>query len=123
MTPSEKRTILIVDDEPSIRMFSRAALTAAGYQASEAADAGAATRAVRSATRPFDLVLLDLSLPDAGGADLIPEVRASSPDTRVLLVSGSHEDDAAGLDHDGFLNKPFTRTALLDAVRKLLGPG
>lgn len=123
MTPAEPKTVLIVDDEPAIRMIARAALATAGFRATEAADAAAAEAAVSATPRPFDLILLDLTLPDEYGADLIPRFRARTPGTRILVVSGAHADDAAEMQADGFLNKPFNRAGLLAAVHALLGTG
>lgn len=119
--PTETRAVLIVDDEPAVRMVARAALAAGGYGTAEAADAEGARAAVRTATRPFDLILLDLTLPDANGADLIPEFRKLAPGTRILLVTGMHADDVADLHADGFLSKPFNRASLVAAVRRVLG--
>ncbi|MBA4068189.1 MAG: hypothetical protein C0501_31710 [Isosphaera sp.] len=114
------RTVLIADDEPMVRLVARAALSADGWAVAEAEDASAAADAVRAADPPFDLVLLDLGL--AGGGGFVPRLRSVSPRTRFLVVSGSHADDAMHLEADGFLSKPFTRVALLDAARKALGP-
>jgi DNA-binding response OmpR family regulator len=87
-----------------------------GFAVSEAGDAVATLEAVTGVARPFDLILLDLTLPGVGGEVLIPELRAHSPASRILLVSGIAEEDAACLGADGFLSKPFTRVTLLTAV-------
>jgi CheY-like chemotaxis protein len=116
------RTVLIVDDEPSVRMIAKTILAGAGYAVAEAADAEAARAAVAGRPRPFDLIFLDLSLTGESGASLIPEVRAQMPGSRILLVSGSSAEDAEGLA-DAFLSKPFTRAALLEAVRRVLAGG
>jgi CheY-like chemotaxis protein len=117
-------TVLVVDDEPVVRMLVRMALSKAGVAVAEAADAAEAAAAVRAAVRPFDLILLDLSLPGVDGAALIPEFRRRAPGTRVLVVSGLLEDDGAGLGADGFLAKPFTRSTLVEAVWQVLAaPG
>jgi DNA-binding response OmpR family regulator len=113
------RTVLIADDESMVRLVARLALAAEGWAAAEAEDAAAAVDAVRAADPPFGLVLLDLGLTGERGA-LVSELRALSPGLRVLVVSGSHADDALDLRADGFLSKPFTRVALLEAVRRAL---
>ena len=114
------RTILIVDDEPAVRMIAKAILSGGGYAVVEAGDPDAARAAVKSATQPFDLIFLDLTLPGHSGAILIPEFRAQSPASRILLVSGSSAEDATDLGADGFLSKPFTRVVLLEAVQRVL---
>jgi len=113
-------SVLVVDDEPVIRKVARLALTGAGFTVAEAGDAAGAVEAVRAAARPFDLVMLDLTLPDGDGTSVIPAVRAHAPQTRVLLVSGGGETDAAALGADGFLAKPFTKSSLLIAVQLAL---
>jgi CheY-like chemotaxis protein len=109
-----------VDDEPSVRMIARAILAGAGYAVTEAAEPAAARAAVQSAAAPFDLIFLDLSLPGESGTVLIPEFRAQSPGSRILLVSGLNAEDVTGHGADAFLSKPFTRATLLDAVQRLL---
>jgi DNA-binding response OmpR family regulator len=102
-------------------MIARTMLSAAGYAVSEAADSAAARAAVGAAGGPFDLIVLDLGLMGESGAALIPELRAVSPASRILLVTGSSLEDASSLGADGFLSKPFTRATLLAAADRLLG--
>jgi CheY-like chemotaxis protein len=116
----DPRTVLVVDDEPSVRMIARAILAGAGYAVTETAEPAAARAAVKSAAAPFDLIFLDLSLPGESGTALIPEFRAQSPGSRILLVSGMSSEDVAGHGADAFLSKPFTRATLLDAVRRVM---
>lgn len=118
--PTPDLRILVVDDEPSVRTVARLMLERAGYTVEEADDAAAALARVRSG-RSFALVLLDVSLPDRAGPDLIPELRAVLPDARVVLASGRAEEDVPDHGADGFLPKPFSRDQLLAAVRAALG--
>jgi DNA-binding response OmpR family regulator len=120
-SPPALRTVLIVDDEPMIRTIARTALTIAGFAVREAEGAEDTREALRTAARPFDLVLLDLSLAGESGAHLIPEIRQRSPGSRILVVSGATEDDVTEYGVDGFLGKPFTRAKLLDAIQRTLG--
>jgi CheY-like chemotaxis protein len=114
--PVPLKTVLVVDDDPTIRKIARVALTMEGFAVTEAGDAVAALEAVTGAARPLDLILLDLTMPGIGGAVLIPELRSRTPRSRILLVSGVAEEDAADLGADGFLSKPFTRMTLITAV-------
>lgn len=109
--------VLIVDDEPSVRMITRLFLEAAGYAVADAGDAGEALVWVRGAERPFGAILLDLTLPDRSGTDLLPELRALSPGARVILVSGQPEENVPDHGADIYLPKPFTREQLLAALR------
>jgi CheY-like chemotaxis protein len=119
--PTPPRSVLVVDDEPVVRMIARTMLSAAGYAVSEAADAAAARTAVQSARDPFDLIFLDLTLLGESGAALIPEFRTRSPASRILLVTGSSVEDASSFGADGFLSKPFTRATLIAAADRVLG--
>jgi DNA-binding response OmpR family regulator len=114
------RTLLIVDDEPVIRMIARTTLSLAGFDVTEAGDEAAALAALQKATRPFDLILLDLTLGGTNGADLIPTIRQMHAAARILVISGHDPEEAAGIGADGFLAKPFTKTSLLIAVWQLL---
>jgi CheY-like chemotaxis protein len=113
-------SVLVVDDESMIRRVAQLSLVSAGYTVGEAANAATAIDAVRAATVPFDLVVLDFTLPDADGTAVIPVIRQHAPHTRVLLMSGHGEMDAASLGADGYLAKPFTKTALISAIEQTL---
>ena len=118
--PPSGRTVLIVDDEPIIRQIARLSLTSSGFLCTEAESAAAALAAVQTAATPFDLILLDLTLPDGDGATLIPAIRKRAPATRILVVSGLGELDPFRIGVDGSLAKPFTRSTLLSAVQYVL---
>lgn len=114
------QSVLVVDDESMIRRIAHLSLTGAGYTVAEAADAAAAIGAVRGAEAPFDLILLDFTMPDGDGTAVIPMIRQHAPRTRILIVSGHGEMDASNLGADGYLGKPFTKASLLAAVRRAL---
>lgn len=113
------RTVLVVEDEPVIRMITRAALTGAGFAITEAGDGETARAAVKTG-RSFDLILLDLTLPDTDGVDLIPDLRRGSPGSRIVVVSGSVTDGDTDLAVDGLLAKPFTKAKLLEVIHRTL---
>ena len=68
-------SVLVVDDEPMIRRVAELSLNSAGCRVAEAADAAAAVAAVRGADPPFDLVILDVTLPDGDGTAVVPFIR------------------------------------------------
>ena len=111
--------ILIVDDEPKIRSFIGRALAAAGY-ATELADSGAEglRRAMQSS---YDLVILDLVMPDLDGRQVLRKLLAGHPE-QVVIVLSCVADVAAKVDclehgaHD-YLTKPFSLAELLARVR------
>jgi len=111
--------ILIVDDEPKIRSFIGRALAAAGY-ATEFADSGAEGLRRAVATR-YDLVILDLVMPDLDGRQILGRLLASRPDQAVIVLS-CVADVAAKVDclergAQDYLTKPFSLAELLARVR------
>lgn len=116
-----KTIILIVEDDPQIRRFLRAALAAEGYAYREAvtADEGIQEASVR---RP-DLMLLDLGLPDHDGLDVIRRVREWSQMPIVVLSARGQENDkiaALDLGADDYVAKPFGVGELLARIRAAL---
>ena len=109
--------VLVVDDEPSIRMIANLLLERAGYAVEEAGDAADALRRAEVADRPFAVVLLDVSLPDRNGVELISDLRALIPGAGLVLMSGRAEDELPNHGADGYLSKPFSRDQLVAAVR------
>lgn len=110
--------ILIVDDEPAIRRLVRGACERAGYSVEEAGDARSAL-AARGA--PFDLVLLDLGLPDRDGLELVPLLRMKS--AVIVLTARDTTDEkvhALDLGADDYVVKPFDTNELLARVRTAL---
>ena len=78
--------ILIVDDEPLMRLSMVDALEAVGYDVQAAASGTEGIEAIRS--REFDLVITDLKMPGIGGLDLIRHGRANLRDTAVIMITG-----------------------------------
>ncbi len=109
--------VLVVDDEPSIRTVARLMLERAGYAVVEAANAAEAVSQATLAERPFTVVVLDFTLPDRSGTDLLPELRRLVSRARIVLTSGRPEDDFPNHGADGYLAKPFSRDHLVAAVR------
>lgn len=109
---------ILVEDEPQIRRFVRAALEAEGWQVFEADTARRGL--VDAGTRKPDLLVLDLGLPDGDGLDVIRDVRGWSNVPIVVLSARTDEaDKIAALDAgaDDYLTKPFGVGELLARVR------
>ncbi|RYF18234.1 MAG: two-component system response regulator KdpE [Comamonadaceae bacterium] len=109
---------VIIEDEPQIRRFVRAALEAEGWQVHEADDLKRGL--VEAGTRKPDLLVLDLGLPDGDGSELIRDVRGWSAVPIIVLSARSDESDKiAALDAgaDDYLTKPFGVGELLARVR------
>lgn len=114
-------TVLLVEDEPHIRRFVRAALQAEGCTVHEADSLKRGL--IEAGTRQPDLVILDLGLPDGDGVDLIREVRTWTEVPVLVLSARSAEEDKIGaLDAgaDDYLTKPFGVGELVARLRVLL---
>jgi CheY-like chemotaxis protein len=118
------RTVLVVDDEKTVRDFVRAALEKFGYRVLTAANGREAVRLVEQDPGAADAVLLDLRMPVLGGEDAIDALRAARPDVKVVLMSGYGEMEAARLYNGkgvaAFLQKPFTASRLAEQVKAVL---
>lgn len=114
--------ILLIEDDEQIRRLLRTSLTAEGYRVTETPTAAGG---VLLATRGlFDLILLDLGLPDGNGIQVIRRVRSENQTVPIIVLSAwSNElDKIAALDSgaDDFLNKPAAMGELLARVRVAL---
>jgi two-component system KDP operon response regulator KdpE len=116
--------VLVVEDEPQMRRFLRASLTAHGYRFTEAATAQEAL--LVATTHNPDLVLLDLGLPDSDGIELTRRLREWSRVPIVVISARGREDDkVSALDAgaDDYLTKPFGMKELLARMRVALRHG
>lgn len=119
MTVAQLGRILIVDDEPKIRSFIGRALTGAGY-ATEFADGGTEGLRLALGVR-YDLVILDLVMPDLDGRQVLGKLLGEHPDQAVIVLS-CVADVAAKVDclergAQDYLTKPFSLAELLARVR------
>lgn len=117
------RHVLVVDDEPLIRWSVCETLSDLGFDVQQAPDAGTALRTVTTTGRPFDVVVLDLRLPDMNDLSLLRALRQLLPGAALVLMTafGTAEiiKDAQALGAT-VLNKPFE----LDELRRLVSePG
>lgn len=120
-------TLLVVEDEPGVRRVLRVTLEAQGYTVLEAENGPSALALVERHRGPLHLLVTDVVMPGMGGREVAEHVLARHPAARVLYTSG-YTDDAVVRNgvfeaHDAFLQKPFSRTALVDKVRALLKAG
>jgi DNA-binding response OmpR family regulator len=114
--------LLIIEDDPAIQRGLQMNLRIEGYEVVGAYDGEEGLRLWRQ-HRP-DLIVLDLMLPKLDGTEVLREIRASDPDTRVLILSSKdHEaDKVLGLSQgaDDYLSKPFGLAELLARIRASL---
>jgi signal transduction histidine kinase/CheY-like chemotaxis protein len=117
-------TILVVEDDIRVRALLVTLLADAGYVVLEAQSADAASSLERAHKGPIDLVCTDVVMPGTPARELLAEIQQRRPAAGVLVCSGYSEDEriARGISSGEFvyLGKPFTRAALLAAVREAL---
>lgn len=115
-------TILLVEDEPSVRRATGRLLRRCGYTVHEAGHGQDALTQYGQQLDSIDLVLTDLVMPHMGGIELVRQLRAQRPGIRALFMSG-YSEEALGSMSDpivSLIQKPFTVTDLTLAVRRVL---
>ena len=111
-------TVLVVEDDESLRMLCRVNLELEGYRVLEAETIDRAVQLV--VTESIDVVLLDLHVGDRRGTELLPVLRAERPEAAVCLLSGTSEADPPDEEGvDGFIRKPFDLDELTATVARL----
>jgi CheY-like chemotaxis protein len=113
------RRVLVVDDEPLIRWSVSETLAGLGLDVEQASDAATALRIITT-SRGFDVIVLDLRLPDMKDLSLLATVRQLLPDATTVLMTAFGSDEvverAVALGACAVLNKPFELGTLVDAV-------
>jgi two-component system, cell cycle sensor histidine kinase and response regulator CckA len=117
-------TILVVDDEGTVRDTARNTLERYGYQVLLAREGREAVELFREAPDKIAMVLLDLTMPEMGGEEALRELKRVRPSVRVLLSSGFNEVEAVrrftGKGLAGFIQKPYTAMALASKIKLVL---
>ncbi len=123
-------TILVVDDEASIRVLASRILGKAGFDILFACDGEEAVRVYQEQGSEIRAVLLDMTMPKLNGEQAYRQLRQMDPDVMVVLTSGYNEQEAisrfAGKGLAGFIQKPYRSAQLLDVFRECMtaaGPG
>ncbi|HYM82402.1 MAG TPA: response regulator [Candidatus Limnocylindria bacterium] len=122
-SPRGTETVLLVEDEETVRALVRDVLGRRGYQVLEARD-GQEALALGELLAPVELMITDVVMPGISGSDLAATLTTRFPNLKVLFISGYTD---RGIVHQGqldprtpFLQKPFTPEALLRKVREVL---
>ena len=107
--PSKIYTVLVVDDELSLRKVIRSSLAASGFTVEEAGTGDEAIAAIRK--KPFDIVLLDINMPGISGVEACRQIRALAPRAGIVMVTvrDAEEDKVRALEAgaDDYVTKPF----------------
>jgi CheY-like chemotaxis protein len=116
-------TILVVEDEPSVRALVGTILARQGYRVLVAENAEAALGVASREANPIHLLLTDLVMPGMSGRELASRMAVHRPDIRIVLTSGYAAESLDGfpdLDTIAFLAKPFTERTLTAKIREVL---
>ena len=123
--PGGTASILVVEDDDSVRNMLLRILRENGYSLVAARDGQEALQLCEPGERTFDLLLTDVVMPKMGGRELSERLKRLRPDLKVLYLSGYAHD---AMVHNGaldrgvaLLEKPFTKAELLHKVREVLG--
>jgi two-component system, OmpR family, KDP operon response regulator KdpE len=121
MSPQPTK-VLVVDDEPSLRKTLRASLSASGFAVEEARNGEEALGVVQQ--HPFDLVLLDINMPGAGGIEACRKIRRLAPHSGIVMVTvrETENDKVKALEAgaDDYVTKPFRLRELVARLRAVL---
>lgn len=119
-----KGTVLVVDDEETVRETACAMLEEFGFAVMTAKDGLEGVEIFRQSHADITLVLLDMTMPKMNGEDCFRELRQINPEVRVILSSGYNEQDAtnrfAGKGLAGFLQKPYSSDFLAEKIQAIL---
>jgi CheY-like chemotaxis protein len=119
-------TVLLVEDEDSVRQLVRETLESRGYRVLEAANGQAALTLAASHRNQIHLLITDVIMPGLNGHELVQQLLPARPAIKVLYLSGYAQDafptPLAADAQKTFLQKPFTLQSLARKVREILGP-
>lgn len=117
-----KNRILVVDDEEALRVVLSAELEGEGYQVTSAADGQEAINILT--TKEFDLILLDIKMPNVDGFEVLKFVKERWPQTKVVMLTGfadlKNAIESKKLGAEDFVSKPYDLVDLLTTVERVL---
>ncbi len=118
----EKNRILVVDDEEALRTVLSTELSSEGYEVSTAADGSEAIDLVKG--NNFDLVLLDIKMPNVDGFEVLKYVKENKPDIKVIMLTGfadlKNAIESKRLGAEDFVSKPYDLVDLLTTIERVL---
>ncbi len=124
--PPRKRTALIVDDFPSVRFYHAHLVEKAGFKCSVAANGREALELLKK--QPFDLLVVDIVMPEMGGEELIKSIRVSNTLAQIPVLVISAEPSGSRIRRDrtaaagpvGFVQKPLMPAVILAEIESLM---
>lgn len=118
----EKKKILVVDDEDSLRTVLSTELASEGYDVGTAADGDDAITEMEK--KVFDLVLLDIKMPRMNGFEVLKYVKDKHPRTKVIMLTGfadlKNAIESKKLGAEDFVSKPYDLVDLLTTIERVM---
>ena len=115
------KRILVIDDEAIVRISCERTLVPEGYEVKSTGSGKEGIEFLEKET--FNLVLLDLKMPDMDGIEVLNKINVAWPETKVIIITGYSTVDTAvqalRLGAYNFIEKPFTPDTLLNAVKEV----
>ncbi|MCZ7645795.1 MAG: PAS domain S-box protein [Planctomycetota bacterium] len=122
--PKGHETVLLAEDEASLRVLVAELLAQLGYTVLQASNGSKALEAARAHGGPIDLLITDVVMPEMGGRELAERLRGQFPNLKILYTSGYSNQAMAEVKVFGkaasYLAKPFMPSVLADEIRRLL---
>jgi DNA-binding NtrC family response regulator len=118
----DKKDILVIDDEEIVRISCMRTLVPAGFKVDVARDGLEGLRMLKA--KPYDLILIDLKMPNMDGMEVLENIKDIRPDLKVIIITGYSAVETAvkaiKMGAFNYLEKPFTPDSLLEAVKEAL---
>lgn len=119
---AQKNRILVVDDEDALRTVLSSELEGEGYKVAAAADGAEAISILKN--QIFDLILLDIKMPNVDGFEVLKFVKETNPETKVIMLTGfadlKNAIESKKLGAEDFVSKPYDLVDLLTTVERVL---
>lgn len=119
---AEKRKILVVDDEDALRTVLSAELNSEGYDVGTAADGMEALTELQKG--PYDLVLLDIKMPNMNGFEVLKVIKEKYSGTKVIMLTGfadlKNAIESKKLGAEDFVSKPYDLVDLLTTIDRVM---
>ncbi len=122
--PAGTETVLVVEDDDAVRVFTEAVLKAAGYDVLAAANGAEALDVARATPKAIQLLMSDVVMPVLGGHALAEQMRSLHPEAHLLFTSGYTPEAVSrkgiAIPSAYFLQKPYSPAALCRKIRGIL---
>lgn len=119
---TDKRSILVVDDEEALRTVLSSELASEGYAVDTASDGDEAISIIQD--KPFDLVLLDIKMPRVDGFEVLKFIKKNTPAVKVIMLTAfadlKNAIESKKLGAEDFISKPYDLVDLLTTIERVL---